>query len=242
MGIRAGEGTMWDFPLFWSMLSLFMSHRLHAHPAAGKRMAETYCCPTLPKDPRMRTLRLLLVPCLLSVAMLSSAFAGSGFQTDLLNHIEYVQKEIVDLENAIPDKKFSWRPAKGVRSVSEVYAHLAFANFMMAQIAGIKLPEDITITGPADAEKWEKTLTGKKELSERLVRSFEFLKASVKELSDADLEKSVEFFGNPMTVRSLFMLILSHQHEHLGQSIAYARMAGVVPPWTAARDAQGKGK
>lgn len=190
----------------------------------------------------MRTRTLLLLLGLLSVATISSAFAGSGFQTDLLNHIEYVQKEVVDLENAMPDAKMSWRPAKGVRSVSEVYAHLAFANFMMAQIAGIKLPEGITITSPADAEKWEKSLTGKKELAERLVRSFEFLKASVKDLSDADLERSVDFFGHPMTVRSLFMMILSHQHEHLGQSIAYARMVGVVPPWTAGRDAEAKGK
>jgi uncharacterized damage-inducible protein DinB len=190
----------------------------------------------------MRTIPRLLVLGLLCVAALSSSFAGSGFQTDLVGHIEYVQKEIMDLENAIPDNKMSWRPAKGVRSVSEVYAHLAFSNFMIAQVAGIKLPEGITITGPADAEKWEKTLTGKKELTERLVRSFDFLKASVKDLSDADLERSVEFFGHPMTVRSLFMLILSHQHEHLGQSIAYARMVGVVPPWTAARDAEGKGK
>lgn len=190
----------------------------------------------------MRTIQRLLVLALLCSATLSSGFAGSGFQADLLGHIEYVQKEIMDLENTIPDKKFSWRPAKGVRSVSEVYAHIAFSNFMMAQIAGIKLPEGITITGPADAEKWEKTLTGKKELTERLVRSFEFLKAAVKDLPDADLERSVEFFGHPMTVRSLLMLILSHQHEHLGQSIAYARMVGVVPPWTAARDAEGKGK
>ena len=61
-------------------------------------------------------------------------------------------------------------------------------------------------------------------------------------MSDAELEKTVEFFGNKMTARSFLMLCLSHIHEHLGQSVAYARMVGVVPPWTAAQEAQIKGK
>ena len=190
----------------------------------------------------MRTISSLFIPAFLCVIALAPVYAGSGFQTDLVGHIEYVQKEIMDLEQAIPDKKLSWRPAKGVRSVSEVYAHIAFSNFMIGQIAGFTLPDGIAITGPADAEKWEKSVTGKKELAERLTRSFDFLKSAIKGLPDADLERSVEFFGHPMTVRSLLMLILSHQHEHLGQSIAYARMVGVVPPWTAARDMESRGK
>jgi uncharacterized damage-inducible protein DinB len=190
----------------------------------------------------MRTIPVVFTLVLLCAVSLSAAVAGGGIQTELVGQFEYVQKEIQDLENAIPDKKLSWRPAKGVRSVSEVYAHIASSNYMMAQMAGIKLPEGVMISSPADGEKWEKSLTGKKELAEALAKSFEFLKNSVKGLSDADLEKSVDFFGHPMTVRSLLMVVLSHQHEHLGQSIAYARMVGVVPPWTAARNAEEKGK
>ncbi len=190
----------------------------------------------------MRTVRSLFMLGVFCVMSLAPGFAGSGFQTDLVGHIEYVQKEIMDLENAIPDKKLSWRPAKGVRSVSEVYAHIAFSNFMIGRMAGFTLPDGIAITGPADAEKWEKSVTGKKELAERLTQSFDFLKTSIKGVPDADLERSVEFFGHPMTVRSLLMLILSHQHEHLGQSVAYARMVGVVPPWTSAREAEARGK
>jgi len=61
-------------------------------------------------------------------------------------------------------------------------------------------------------------------------------------MSDASLEKPVDFFGNKMSTRSILMVLLSHMHEHLGQSIAYARTVGVVPPWTAARMAADKGK
>jgi uncharacterized damage-inducible protein DinB len=183
----------------------------------------------------MRTRALVLV--LSCVFALSAAVAGGGFQTDLVGQLEYVQKQVLELENAVPDAKMTWRPVKGVRSASEVYSHIAGANFMFGQMAGFALPDGVTLPAPADAAKWESSTTDKKEIAARLTKSFEFLKSSVKGMSDADLDRSIEFFGNKMTVRSLLMLCLSHIHEHLGQSVAYARMVGVVPPWTAAREA-----
>ena len=42
----------------------------------------------------------------------------------------------------------------------------------------------------------------------------------------------VKLFGRDMTKQGALMLILEDQHEHLGQSIAYARSNGVVPPWS----------
>lgn len=182
----------------------------------------------------MRTRALVLTLC--SVVAVTAAYAGGGFQTDLVGQLEYVQKQVQDLENAIPDARMTWRPAKGVRSVSEVYAHIAGSNYMMGQMAGFTLPDGITVPPMAEAAKWESSTTDKKELASRLMKSFEFLKTSVQKLSDADLERQVEFFGTRMTVRGLLMVCLSHIHEHFGQSIAYARSFGVVPPWTAARE------
>ena len=46
------------------------------------------------------------------------------------------------------------------------------------------------------------------------------------------MDKEADMMGNKMTHRRMYMLLLSHAHEHLGQSIAYARMNGVAPPWT----------
>jgi uncharacterized damage-inducible protein DinB len=74
------------------------------------------------------------------------------------------------------------------------------------------------------------------------MKSFDFVKSSIGNMSDASMENMVEFFGQKMTVRSLLLVLLSHMHEHLGQSIAYARMEGVVPPWTAAQMAAEKAK
>lgn len=181
----------------------------------------------------MRTWANTLVLAVLCVSFIPVAFAGGGFQTDLVGQLAYVQKHVLDLEHAMPDAKMSWRPAKGVRSVSEVYAHIFLSNYMMGKMAGFTLPEGVNLGNPAEGEKMEASIKDKKELASRLTKSFDFLKSSVQNMSDADLERSVDVFGNKMTVRSLLMVCLSHIHEHLGQSIAYARSNGVVPPWTA---------
>jgi uncharacterized damage-inducible protein DinB len=49
-------------------------------------------------------------------------------------------------------------------------------------------------------------------------------------LNDAD--KAQKMFGRQTTLRGSFIMVTGHFGEHLGQSIAYARMNGVVPPWT----------
>jgi hypothetical protein len=51
-------------------------------------------------------------------------------------------------------------------------------------------------------------------------------------LSDADLDKPLKLFGQQTTYRGSIIMITGHTGEHLGQSIAYARMNGIVPPWT----------
>jgi uncharacterized damage-inducible protein DinB len=179
---------------------------------------------------------------LVTAATLSRAQDVKGFRSDLIGQFEYVQKQILSLENSIPDAKMTWRPNEDVRSISEVYSHIAFGNYLFAKFAGVALPEGVTAASPGDEKKWEKTSTDKKVIHEQLVKSFDFVKNAVSNMSDASVENMVDFFGNKMTVRSLLMVLLSHMHEHLGQSIAYARMVGVVPPWTAERMAAEKAK
>ena len=190
----------------------------------------------------MKSLSRAIAICVLLVAAGAAVRAedGKGFRADLIGQVGFAQKQILDLENAIPDGKMAWRPNKEVRSISEVYSHIAFANYLVLKFAGVTLPEGISIASPEDATKWEKASTDKKVIREQLVKSFEFVKSSIGSMSDADLENMVDFFGQKMTVRSVLLGLLSHMHEHLGQSIAYARMEGIVPPWTAAQKAAEK--
>ena len=76
----------------------------------------------------------------------------------------------------------------------------------------------------------EKVITKKADVIAELKRSFEHLRNAVNATSD--LEKPVKMFGTQTTHRGVLVTVLSHLHEHLGQSVAYARINGVVPPWS----------
>jgi len=153
------------------------------------------------------------------------------FISDLVGQLDRVKEQVVSLEASVPQEKFNWRPMEGVRSISEVYLHIADANYLLANFAGLQSPFDNKIL--MDEKARDTRTTDKAKIAEALNESFAWTTSAVSKLTEADLEKMVDFFGSKMTVRSMLMSLLSHIHEHLGQSIAYARSNGVVPPWTA---------
>ena len=74
--------------------------------------------------------------------------------------------------------------------------------------------------------------TDKVKIIATLKQSFGHAKKAIAAMSDADLEKSLDWLGGKNTQRGILLFIVRHASEHLGQSIAYARFAGVTPPWT----------
>ena len=117
-----------------------------------------------------------------------------------------------------------WRPVPGVRSTSEVYMHIAMANFYLSSVTGPKMPADLK-------EGMEKTITSKTDVIAWLKRSLEAVKtAHLAEKSD-DLQRRVHIVDRDATVEGIYLRIIVHANEHMGQLVAYARLAGVVPPW-----------
>jgi len=178
---------------------------------------------------------LLLVVLAVAASAAVAQSPATGFRADFIFQQNGVEKEILGLAEAVPADKYSWRPAEGVRSISEVYMHLAGANYLLPSFAGVKVPEGIS---PA----MEKSVTDKAAVIDALKKSFAHLRAAIAATSDADLDKPVKLFGMDSTIRGLYLVTANHEHEHLGQSIAYARMNGIVPPWTAARQAKAADK
>ena len=151
-----------------------------------------------------------------------------GVKGDMVMWITDAEKKLVELAEAMPEKKYAYKPSKDVRSQGEVFLHVAAANFGIPAMLGIKAPpEGFKFDG------YEKSLTKKDDISKALQASFTHMKEGLAHMSDAEMEMPAELFGMKTTRRGAYMLLLSHAHEHLGQSIAYARAAGVVPPWTA---------
>lgn len=154
-----------------------------------------------------------------------------GFFSDFLWQWNEVEKKLTGLAEAIPQEKYTWRPAEGVRSVSEVVAHVAGGNFYIPTFIGEDPPAEFS-------PEMEKTVTDKTKLIKALSQSFEHFRQVILTKSDEDLNAPAELFGQKTTVRNAFFLLLSHTHEHLGQLIAYARSNDIVPPWSAAQQAE----
>jgi uncharacterized damage-inducible protein DinB len=159
--------------------------------------------------------------------------APGSFRAELTVQIADLEKKLVSLAEAVPAEKYAWRPGDGVRSTGEVYAHIAQSNYMIPSLLGVKVPEGA-------GTDMEKRLTKKADIVAALRKSFEHLRTAAGSLTDADLSRPVKLFTRESSVLGTYFMATGHLHEHLGQAIAYARMAGVVPPWTAERDAAQK--
>jgi len=139
--------------------------------------------------------------------------------------LRHVTRQLVALAEATPENKFAWRPAPGVRSTSEVYMHIALANFYLLSVTGPKMPEDMK-------EGLETSVTSKAEVIKWLKRSLEAVKEAHLAAKPEDLERKVTVAKRDATVDGMYLRILVHNNEHMGQLIAYARMTGVKPPWS----------
>jgi uncharacterized damage-inducible protein DinB len=141
----------------------------------------------------------------------------------------HVSRQLVALAEAIPAGKYSWRPGPGVRSTSEVLMHIAVANFWLVSVTGPKMPAEI------QSNDFEKSVTTKPDVIRWLKRSLDAVKTARAQLQPGDLQRKVKVAGKEATVDGIYLRIIVHANEHMGQLIAYARMNGVVPPWSEAR-------
>ncbi len=104
--------------------------------------------------------------------------------------------------------------------------HIVLANFHLLSVTGPKMPADIA---SADLEK---TVTAKPEVIEYLKRSLDAVRTARAQLKPGDLARMVEIHGKHVTVDGMYLRIIVHANEHLGQLVAYARFNHIVPPWS----------
>jgi len=161
---------------------------------------------------------------LLSTPMLFAQAPPEGIWQEYAGEWRHVSRQLIALAETTPAEKFAWRPAAGVRSTSEVYMHIAMANFYLLGVTGPKMPADLK-------EGMEKTVTSKAEVINWLKRSLDAVKEAHLAANTKELERKVHIADRDATVDGMYLRIIVHANEHMGQLIAYARMTGVVPPW-----------
>lgn len=148
--------------------------------------------------------------------------APAGVKGEIIRSIEAAEHHLVALAERFPQEKYGWHP-EGARSTSEVFMHIAAGNYGYAKVMGTPPPEGTT---GAVLSK----ITEKAKVVETLKASFAHLKTAIQDAPD--VEKAIKLYGRDATVREAMIVAAAHCHEHLGQLIAYARVNGIVPPWS----------
>jgi uncharacterized damage-inducible protein DinB len=153
----------------------------------------------------------------------------AGPRMEFLDEVSYYEQRFERLAEAIPAEKYSWRPVEGVRSIGEVYMHVVTANYGFAKMLGTPYPTGL------DPKVLVASCNDKAKVIQALKDSFAHFRSAILTIKDSELDKEIKTPRGQTTIRGAFFLITGHYGEHLGQSIAYARSIGVVPPWTEER-------
>ncbi len=140
--------------------------------------------------------------------------------------LERAQKKFVDLANAIPADKFNWRPSTDSRSFAEVLMHVAGERYQIMALMGATPPAGF------DPKVFEKSTTDQGKVVEELIKSWGFAQTAINGMTNADFAKLLPKLGPQANAGDVVYILVADNHEHLGQAIAYARVNGVVPPWT----------
>jgi peptidylprolyl isomerase len=150
---------------------------------------------------------------------------------DLLLPFGNMESQVLALAKAVPEEKYSWRPGAGVRSFREVFLHIASANHLLLNISnGAKADEVAKLI--EDQTKAEAQPLSKDQVLQALTESFAAVRSALENARAPGLARDANFFGTPTTRRGVLAVLDTHIAEHLGQAIAYARVNGIVPPWS----------
>ena len=156
----------------------------------------------------------------------SSQAMPAGFRQEFLGQFNSSMSKFIALAQAMPAEKFAWSPGPGVMPVAKVYAHVAHYNYRYpSQNMSVALPSSVKLDTL-------EAVAAKEQVLALLRQSGEFVRAAVKEMPDDQLAAQTRLYGRDVQRWAVLFQLLAHMNEHLGQSIAYARMNGIVPPWS----------
>jgi uncharacterized damage-inducible protein DinB len=150
----------------------------------------------------------------------------ASFRTEFLHQFDVSMGKIVALAEAVPAETYARRAVPAVQPLGQIFAHIAHYNYEYpARAMGIEPPKGI------DRDTLEQ-VRDKAQVVALLKRSAEHVRSSVRQMPEAQLAQTTTLYGRRVPQWAVLLQLLAHMNDHMGQSIAYARASGVVPPWS----------
>jgi uncharacterized damage-inducible protein DinB len=142
---------------------------------------------------------------------------------DVQGDWERTRMLLLDLVNAMPDDKWSFKPTPAQQTFAERAMHAADVDIKLFSTLGAKTPPpavDVKGTTKADAVA-------------ALQASFDYGSAVLKELTDQQLGErvaSMPFFGPSASRLKVIYFSMQHSNDIYGQLVVYLRLNGITPP------------
>jgi uncharacterized damage-inducible protein DinB len=131
------------------------------------------------------------------------------------------KNDILRSVDKIPDEMWSFQPTKEVRTVAQLFAHVADAQYEFCGVAA---------EGKSVAKDIEKTQKTKAEIVPALKEAFAYCDGAYAKMTDADAAEMFSFFGMRITKLGAMDFNTAHNMEHYGNLVTYMRIKGIVPP------------
>ena len=165
-----------------------------------------------------------------AVTLVSGGAAAQSSPTDyrdeFLDHFGRSSRKVMSLADVVPQELYSWSPGEGVMPIVQVYMHIARYNFMyLEDNLGIAAPHGVNVDNLEE-------ITDKARVTELLRQSVEHVRTQVSHMSEDELTKITTLYGRRVAGWAVLFQLIAHMNEHVGQSVSYARMNGIVPPWS----------
>lgn len=168
------------------------------------------------------------VVALLSVAASVARAQGApgGFRGEFLHQFDNSMARAIALAEAVPAETYGRRAVPAVMPLAQIFAHIARFNYEYpARAMGIAAPAGV------DRDTLER-VAEKAAVVALLRRSADHVRQVVRQMPEAQLGQATTLYGRRVPQWAVLLQLLAHMDDHLGQSIAYARVSGVVPPWS----------
>ena len=175
---------------------------------------------------RMRPLYLIAIAAVLGADPAAAQSAAADYRDEFMHHFRQSTRKLMSLAEAMPEELYTWSPEQGVRSVGQVFMHIARYNYFYPETAlGIAAPADIDVPNL-------ESITEKTKVTKLLRQSVEHVRLHVSAMTTEDLARTTTLYRRQIAGWAVLFQLLAHMNEHVGQSVSYARMNGIVPPWS----------
>lgn len=152
--------------------------------------------------------------------------APAGFRGEFLQQFDGSMEKVIALAEAVPAEKYARPAVPSAMPLGRIFAHIASYNYEYpARAMGIAPPAGI------DRDTLER-VAEKAQVVALLRRSADHVRQSVRRMPEAQLARTTTLYGREVPQWAVLLQLLAHMNDHMGQSIAYARASGVVPPWS----------